>query len=482
MPAIVFIFGILSILLLLWVARVSERLQIDASLIDAITDVQVRTATYHLRLEETLAGIASADEQEALSSLDQAIKLVDLTLNGGVAEYGQLLDPLEDPELRARAEEINDLLGQLKIIGLKRLQGVEEPGADLLLEPRFEAAFKKILGRTKDLEDILEQDQAGNQKKSGRLFLSILLVWVLLLAVATASLWRRERQRNSAEGKLLQANKQLLLQKEELTEHRENLAGQVESRTAELLAANERVRVEMTERLQTCESLQKTEKQIQHLSAKLLKAQEVERKRISLELHDELGQALNVMKLQIRVMERGLQPGQEALRDDCEKLREYIDQVIEDVRRLSLDLSPTVLDDLGLTAALRWLISNLKKIPDLEITADIAEIDHLFPKNNWITIYRIIQEALTNITKHARAKRVAIVIRPHDQRVAFAIEDDGAGFDPEQVMMKEAAAKGFGLRTLNERVGIMGGTLDLWSHQGEGTRIIFNLPSEKGGV
>lgn len=482
MPAIVFIFGILSILLLLWVARVSERLQIDASLIDAITDVQVRTATYHLRLEETLAGIASADEQEALSSLDQAIKLVDLTLNGGVAEYGQLLDPLEDPELRARAEEINDLLGQLKIIGLKRLQGVEEPGADLLLEPRFEAAFKKILGRTKDLEDILEQDQAGNQKKSGRLFLSILLVWVFLLAVATANLWRRERQRNSAEGKLLQANEQLLLQKEELTEHRENLAGQVESRTAELLAANERVRVEMTERLQTSESLHKTEKQLQHLSAKLLKAQEVERKRISLELHDELGQALNVMKLQIRVMERGLQPGQEALRDDCEKLREYIDQVIEDVRRLSLDLSPTVLDDLGLTAALRWLISNLKKIPDLEITADIAEIDHLFSKNNWITIYRIIQEALTNITKHARAKRVAIVIRPHDQRVAFAIEDDGAGFDPEQVMMKEAAAKGFGLRTLNERVGIMGGTLDLWSHQGEGTRITFNLPSEKGGA
>ena len=101
-----------------------------------------------------------------------------------------------------------------------------------------------------------------------------------------------------------------------------------------------------------------------------------------MELHDELGQALNVMKLRIRVIEKGLREDQGAIREECEELLEYMDQVIEDVRRLSLDLSPTVLEDLGLTSALRWLVSNLSKIPDLKITSDIAEIDHLVPRRS----------------------------------------------------------------------------------------------------
>jgi len=271
------------------------------------------------------------------------------------------------------------------------------------------------------------------------------------------------------------------LQKEELTEHREHLAELVESRTAELRAANELARAEMAERLQTCEILHRTEKQIQYLSGKLLRAQEVERKRISMELHDELGQDLSVMKLQIRVVERELNADQESIREDCEKLLEYIDQVIEEVRRLSLDLSPTVLEDLGLTAALRWLISNLEKIPNMNITADVAEIDHLYSENNWITIYRIIQEALTNVAKHARAENVSVVIRPQDHRVDFSIEDDGEGFDPEHVLIQETSEKGFGLTTLNERVGILGGALDLWSRKGEGSRITFSIPIELPG-
>jgi signal transduction histidine kinase len=329
---------------------------------------------------------------------------------------------------------------------------------------------------------MLEMDEESNQVKSRRLFFGILASWVLLLSVATVSLWRRERQRNASEEELLKANVQLLSQSEELTEHREHLAELVERRTAELTIANERVRTEMAERLQTCEVLHRTEKQIQYLSGKLLRAQEIERKRISVELHDELGQALNVMKLQIRAMEKGLRADQESIREECENLLAYISQVIEDVRRLSLDLSPTVLEDLGLTAALRWLVGNLKKIPDLNLRVDVAEIDRFFSNNNWITIYRIIQEALTNIAKHAQAENVSVVIRPQDHRVVFTIEDDGIGFDPEQVTMRDATEKGFGLTTLNERVGIMGGTLDLRSRKGKGTRITFDIPIENKEV
>jgi signal transduction histidine kinase len=481
-PIAVFMIGMLSIILLLWVDRINERLHIDADIVDAIMDVQIHAAKAHLWVEHIMLGGTDGDANSFTAELDQAIKLVDVTLSGGVAEHDRIPEPLQDPELRARAEAIKSLLKQLKINGLIRLQSPGQSGLGSDHHHQFDAVFNEILIRARGLEDIMETDEARNEEKSRLLFLGILVIWAALVAVAAMVLQRREKQRKDAAERLLKANDQLLSQAEELTEHRERLAEQVESRTAELIAANERVKVEMVERLQTCEALNKTERQIQHLSGKLLRAQEVERKRISMELHDELGQDLNVMKLQIRVVERGLNADQEAIREDCEKLLEYIDQVIEEVRRLSLDLSPTVLEDLGLTAALRWLISNLGKIPDMSITADVAEIDHLYSANNWITIYRIIQEALTNVAKHARAENVSVVIRPHDHRVVFSIEDDGEGFDPDQVMRKDAFEKGFGLTTLNERVGIMGGTLDLWSRKGEGTRITFNIPIENRGV
>jgi len=326
------------------------------------------------------------------------------------------------------------------------------------------------------LDDILERDEVANQKKSRRLFLGILVIWTFIVVASTAGLWSRERGRKLAEEALRKTNEQLRSLTEELTKHRERLAELVEKRTAELTVAHEQTKAETAERLQTCEMLTKTERQIRELSSKLLSAQEVERRRISMELHDELGQALTAMKFRIRFMERGLREDQEALREECEHLLGYMDQVIEDVRRLSLDLSPTVLEDLGLASALRWLVSNLSKIPYLKTTTDIAEIDHLVAKDQWITIYRVMQEALTNIGKHAQAENVAVVVRCHDDRVAFSIEDDGKGFDPEQELMKNASEKGLGLTTMNERVRIMDGILDLWSREGKGTRITFSIP------
>jgi len=238
----------------------------------------------------------------------------------------------------------------------------------------------------------------------------------------------------------------------------------------------------MAERLHTCEMLEETERERRDLSSRLIDAQEIERRRISMELHDELGQALNVTKLRLRVIEKGLREDQLTIREDCEELLEYMNHVIEDVRRLSLDLSPTVLEDLGLTSALRWLVGNLAKSSGAAIKSEIEEIDHLFPKNQWIAIYRVIQESLTNIGKHARFDNASVVIQCHEDKVIFSIEDDGKGFDSENAMMIQMSDKGFGLTTMKERVRMMGGVLDLWSREGEGTRITFTIPAEVGGA
>lgn len=368
------------------------------------------------------------------------------------------------------------------MIGLARLQNPEKSGIGSVSDRQFDAVFKEILSKARELEDIIEINGAGIEEKSGRLFHGILVIWVFIVVAATAGLWSLERQRKSAGAELVKANERLRSQAEQLTEHREHLAELVEKRTAELTAANKLLRVEIAERLQTEETLKETEKEIRRLSSRLISAQEIERRRISMELHDELGQALNVTKLRLRAIVKGLREDQRALRKACEELLEYMDRIIEDVRRLSLALSPTVLQDLGLTSALRWLIGNFTMIPTENATYEIEEIDHLFPRNHWITIYRVVQEALTNVGKHAQAENVSVVIRRLDDKVFLTVEDDGKGFDPEQASMKDVHEKGFGLSTMAERMGMMGGVLGLWSQEGKGTRITFTIPVEKGGA
>ncbi len=285
-----------------------------------------------------------------------------------------------------------------------------------------------------------------------------------------------------AEAKLLKANKQLLSQTKELSEHREHLSELVGKRTADLTDAIARLNAEIAERRQAEESLKESDRQIRHLSSQLLAAQEVERRRISMELHDSLGQALNGVKLHIRAIDRSLGLEQSKAKEECEHLLGYIDRVIEDVRRLSLDLSPAVLDDLGVTSALKWLITNLKKTSVIKVTSDIAEIDDLIPESQWIVVYRVLQEGINNIVKHAKARNVHVRIRRQDDRVTFSVEDDGKGFDIGEAKARNASKKGLGLATMKDRVRMIGGVFDLWSKEGKGTRVVFSIPIEQGEV
>jgi signal transduction histidine kinase len=186
----------------------------------------------------------------------------------------------------------------------------------------------------------------------------------------------------------------------------DELEKQVKQRTAELVK-------EIEERKWTEEALRESEKTLRYLTSQFLTAQEREKRRVSRELHDELGQALALLKLRLRFIEKNLQEDQTILKKECEDNLQYIDQVIEDVRRLSRDLSPSILEDLGLSAALHWLINNLMKNYLIEISLDVEDINHLFSQDAQIIIYRIFQEALTNIGKHAQATKVSVVMKEH---------------------------------------------------------------------
>ncbi len=229
------------------------------------------------------------------------------------------------------------------------------------------------------------------------------------------------------------------------------------------------------------EALRESENRLRSLSSQLMKAQEKERMRLSKELHDELGQALALLKHRIRSIQSNLPKGQSSLHEECEETNRYLDEIIQNVRRLSRDLSPSILEDLGLTSALQWLKESFDKLYSLVTSFDIDNIDHLLSKEAQTNFYRIAQEALTNIGKHAEARHVSFAVKENEGCVSLIIEDDGKGFDVNKVRAIHSPVKGLGLDAMEERAHMLGASLHIKSQVGEGTRITLTIPIDKMG-
>lgn len=262
----------------------------------------------------------------------------------------------------------------------------------------------------------------------------------------------------------------------------DQLESRVAERTAELAEAIDEMRLQITERQRVATALRESEIRLHDLSSHLLTAQETERRRVSLELHDELGQSLAVLKLQLRSIEKELPDDQMIQKEECVGALAFIDQILENVRRLSRDLSPSIIEDLGLTAALRWLTEDFARHSNMVVSPEIPDIDALFSPDAQIMLYRLFQEAFTNIGKHAEATGVTARIEKSEKAVSFLIEDDGHGFDLHQVMDRGPSERSMGLAAMNERARMLGGDLEIHTAVGKGTRISLTVPIYQGGI
>jgi PAS domain S-box-containing protein len=233
---------------------------------------------------------------------------------------------------------------------------------------------------------------------------------------------------------------------------------------------------DITERKQFEQSLRESENRLRFLSSKLLVAQEEERRRISLELHDDLGQGLAALKLQMLTMAQPLGKNRTELKKEYQSTLAFIDRLIETTRRISRALSPTVIQDLKLCGTIRWMVRDFQKYAAVDTTLEIDDIDALFSYDHQIIIYRILQEALHNVHKHARARSVALTVRRNTRGVQIQIRDDGRGFDIDHAMNRHVAERGLGLAALEERSHMLGGQLTISSQKKRGTCVALTIP------
>jgi signal transduction histidine kinase len=215
---------------------------------------------------------------------------------------------------------------------------------------------------------------------------------------------------------------------------------------------------------------QDAEHQMRQLSQQLVATQEEERRKLSRELHDHVGQMLTALRMELGRIDRMRLVGETPLGNAVAESRRLVDNMVHTVRDLALGLRPSMLDDFGLQPALEWQARDFTRRSNVPVTLDISgNLDRLTDQHR-TCVYRVVQEALTNCVRHAQAGLIHVVVRTTADELQATISDDGVGLDPSR------RASGFGLRGIEERVRELNGTVAITSASGEGATLSIRLP------
>jgi signal transduction histidine kinase len=251
------------------------------------------------------------------------------------------------------------------------------------------------------------------------------------------------------------------------------LEQRIHERTGQLVASNARLQAEAVERHEAQGQLEEFQARLRQLSAHVQAAREEERANAAREIHDELGQELTVLKMAVARLSRAVdhQPP-EKLRQDLQALSGELDVSIGTVRRIAANLRPAILDDFGLLAAIEWQLQEFQKRTGVasRFTSNVESLD--LPPENATALFRLCQEALTNVARHAHATEVEIAIEKHPDGLVVRIADNGRGIAADELTGRSS----LGLLGMRERVNLLRGTLDISGAPGRGTTVRVSLP------
>ena len=240
-----------------------------------------------------------------------------------------------------------------------------------------------------------------------------------------------------------------------------------EGRQVRLVLSND-----ITEKLHAEEKLQKSYEDLRQLASRLQEIREEERAGIAREIHDELGQQLTVLKMDIAWLNKKIGSKDAGIIEKIKQLTEMLDETVKTVRRISSELRPSVLDDLGLVAAMDWHLKEFEKRLGIKTEFIEPEEDPKLDDTTKTALYRILQESLTNVARHSGAGSVKVKLEQNDSDIILTIEDDGKGFDKQKIAEK----KTLGILGMKERTSMLGGTYEIISAPEKGTRARIKIP------
>jgi PAS domain S-box-containing protein len=236
---------------------------------------------------------------------------------------------------------------------------------------------------------------------------------------------------------------------------------------------------DVTERVRAEDALRRSREELRELAQAANSVREQEKSRIARELHDELAQALTALKMDVNwIADRAEAAAGDPLQEKLAAMQAMLDDTVAATRRISADLRPLMLDDLGLVPAVEWLVQGFTERSGVHCELKIAEDDLELGEPYASAVFRILQESLTNVAKHAQASRVEMSVVRRDGEVTLTVRDNGRGFAPEDPRKPNS----FGLMGLRERAYALGGTVEVWSRPGEGTKIGVRLPLAREAV
>lgn len=424
----------------------SDRLlRIYAPLVDSAMEIRLEATLAHLWFEEIISGDRQEDIASVWGRLDSADWYAKAMLEGGKNPEGTFL-PLDNIEMRQAIKEVRVSLARFRDITKKRLAAVKTSGPGTSIDQHFDAVFKDFFKKADNVETRLQQEI--KQKLSNFRYIQLILIasssFLFMLLMIAFTRFDRSRVNNFLS----------------LREAHINLEG------------------EMDERKKAESALEASEKELRLLTRKLLSAEENERKGIAQELHEGIGQALSVIKLNTENTLDTLRknPGDFDSKN-LEAIISMVEKANENVRRIVKDLRPSTLDVLGLLPTISLIIEEFEMInTDIRIERDISVKEDEIEVSLKTIIYRILLEALNNIVEHSQARTVRLSLKKSADMLELILEDNGVGFDVSESFLSESSEKGFGLASMRERAELSEGTFTIDSAIKKGTTLTASWP------
>ena len=409
-----------------------------APLINASVEIELNVTMAHLLVEEILNG-DHFEEAQVWENYSRADWYIQAMLRGGQKGEDTIL-PLEDDRMRLIVQDLSKRLHEFQTISKTRLKKRNESGPGSEIDQKYNRIFVVFLKEAKTVKQTLQHVMTQDLQRFRLTYFALVATSIFLALAVGITLYRLERLR--------------VKDFQSLKETYVNLGN------------------EMEKRMHVMRKLEDSQLQLRKLSHSLQSIREDEKTRIAREVHDELGQMLTGLKMELSCFEKDLQSNPDCLHEKVQSMGGLIDTTINSVRRIATELRPQILDVCGLMDAIKWQAQDYQNRTGIECKLDFVESDINLDKRLSTSLFRIFQEALTNVARHAKATEIELALKFEPDELIMTIHDNGIGIDPGQLHNSDS----LGLLGIRERINFWKGSLTINGESQLGTTLKIHIP------